>query len=140
MEAASGSAEWRQGRIQPERKGRCREGHTARSTQSGGHDDLAMGGHWNRNLSSCFPLDLCVLFVPHRTDSEVLIFQHVDFKKLPPKAEETESLKSDSLVIPKQTKKTKKRKNTLDVPVASTAGTSGTLLTECAGVESKSCK
>ncbi|CAI5782213.1 Hypothetical predicted protein [Podarcis lilfordi] len=73
-----------------------------------------------------------------KTDSEMLVFQHADFKKLPPRVEETEGPKMEGSLVPKQSKKSKKRKSTLDITVVPAASTAGTLLPEPTGVERKS--
>nr|XP_028595588.1 uncharacterized protein C16orf86 homolog isoform X1 [Podarcis muralis] len=73
-----------------------------------------------------------------KTDSEMLVFQHADFKKLSPRVEETEGPKTEGSLVPKQSKKSKKRKSTLDITVVPAASTAGTLLPEPTGVERKS--
>lgn len=64
------------------------------------------------DLPSCSSL---VFFLPHRSDSEVLTFQHADFKKLPPRAEEAEGAKAETSLVLKQPKKAKKRKSTQEI-------------------------
>ncbi|XP_077165599.1 uncharacterized protein C16orf86 homolog isoform X2 [Paroedura picta] len=73
-----------------------------------------------------------------KTDSEVLSFQHADFKKLPPRAEEMDGSKVETPLIPKQPKKSKKRKSSLDIIVNSASGTGSMLTPESAGGERKS--
>ncbi|KAH0619570.1 hypothetical protein JD844_000292 [Phrynosoma platyrhinos] len=73
-----------------------------------------------------------------KDDSDVLIFQHPDFKKLPIKAEETLVPKAEVPLLPKQPKKSKKRKSTLEILVAPSASTGSALPPESAGVERKS--
>uniref|UniRef100_A0ACB8EA02 Uncharacterized protein n=1 Tax=Sphaerodactylus townsendi TaxID=933632 RepID=A0ACB8EA02_9SAUR len=73
-----------------------------------------------------------------KIDSEVLIFQHADFKKLSPKAEEADGSKAETPVILKQPKKSKKRKSSLDIIVNPASSTGSTLSPESAGVERKS--
>lgn len=95
--------------------------------------------HWNQTPFPLTPQPSCILFLPHRTDSEMLVFQHADFKKLSPRVEETEGPKTEGSLVPKQSKKSKKRKSTLDITVVPAASTAGTLLPEPTGVESE-CK
>ncbi|XP_061449655.1 uncharacterized protein C16orf86 homolog isoform X2 [Rhineura floridana] len=73
-----------------------------------------------------------------KTDSDTLIFQHGDFKKLLPRVEETDGPKIEAPLMPKQSKKSKKRKSTLDITVAPAASTGGILLPESTGGERKS--
>ncbi|KAL8194845.1 UNVERIFIED_CONTAM: hypothetical protein K2H54_037021 [Gekko kuhli] len=73
-----------------------------------------------------------------KTDSEVLVFQHADLKKLPPKAEEVDGSKAETPLIPKQPKKSKKRKSSLDIIVNPASSTGSTLYPESAGGERKS--
>ncbi|XP_061449656.1 uncharacterized protein C16orf86 homolog isoform X3 [Rhineura floridana] len=70
-----------------------------------------------------------------KTDSDTLIFQHGDFKKLLPRVEETDGPKIEAPLMPKQSKKSKKRKSTLDITVAPAASTGGILLPESTGGE-----
>ncbi|XP_060110052.1 uncharacterized protein C16orf86 homolog [Heteronotia binoei] len=73
-----------------------------------------------------------------KMDSELLIFQHADFKKLPLKAEEVDGSKAETSLIPKQPKKSKKRKSSLDIIVHPASGTGSTLSPDSAGGERKS--
>ncbi|XP_016851710.1 uncharacterized protein C16orf86 homolog isoform X2 [Anolis carolinensis] len=70
-----------------------------------------------------------------KTDSDILSFQHPDFKKLPSKAEEAVGPKAEVLLLPKQPKKSKKRKSIsiLDIPVAPSVNMGSVLPPESAG-------
>ncbi|XP_053126891.1 uncharacterized protein C16orf86 homolog [Hemicordylus capensis] len=72
------------------------------------------------------------------SDFDILVFQHADFKKLPPRPEEAEGPKAEVPLIPKQSKKSKKRKSTLEIMVAPSASTGLALPPESAGGERKS--
>ncbi|XP_065423810.1 uncharacterized protein C16orf86 homolog [Chrysemys picta bellii] len=56
------------------------------------------------------------LALPHRADSTVHVFQHADFRKLPPKAGEV-----DNPLTTRQHKKTKKRKSSSDLAASPAA-------------------
>ncbi|KAJ6665998.1 hypothetical protein lerEdw1_000902 [Lerista edwardsae] len=73
-----------------------------------------------------------------KTDSDLLVFQHADFRKLPPRTEEAECSKAEVPLIPKQPKKSKKRKSVLDITVTPPASTGGAVPSESAGAERKS--
>ncbi|XP_070617736.1 uncharacterized protein C16orf86 homolog [Erythrolamprus reginae] len=73
-----------------------------------------------------------------KTDSDVLIFQHADFKKLPPRAEEAESSKTEVSLVLKQPKKSKKRKSTQELTPVPPATPGSSLPPESATIEKKS--
>ncbi|KAL7978877.1 hypothetical protein Chor_013366 [Crotalus horridus] len=76
--------------------------------------------------------------MPHRTDSEVLTFQHADFKKLSPRAEEAEGAKAETSLVLKQPKKAKKRKSTQEITPVPPATPGSSLPPESATAEKKS--
>ncbi|XP_058011398.1 uncharacterized protein C16orf86 homolog [Ahaetulla prasina] len=73
-----------------------------------------------------------------KTDSDTLTFQHADFKKLPPRAEEAESSKAEATPVLKQPKKSKKRKSTQEVTPVPPATPGSSLPPESATTEKKS--
>ncbi|XP_044275796.1 uncharacterized protein C16orf86 homolog [Varanus komodoensis] len=73
-----------------------------------------------------------------KTESDILTFQHADFKKLTPRTEEAEGPKAEVSFMPKQPKKSKKRKSSLDIPAAPSAIPGGALSPESAGLDRKS--
>ncbi|KAM3829128.1 uncharacterized protein C16orf86 homolog isoform 1-T3 [Vipera latastei] len=73
-----------------------------------------------------------------KSDSEVLTFQHADFKKLPPRAEEAEGAKAETSLVLKQPKKAKKRKSTQEIIPVPPATPGSSLPPESATAEKKS--
>ncbi|KAM6430334.1 uncharacterized protein C16orf86 homolog [Liasis olivaceus] len=68
----------------------------------------------------------------------MLAFQHADFKKLSPRAEEAESSKAEASLVLKQPKKSKKRKSTQEITPVPPATTGSSLPPESATIEKKS--
>ncbi|KAG8144028.1 hypothetical protein E2320_001158 [Naja naja] len=73
-----------------------------------------------------------------KTDSDMLTFQHADFQKLPPRAEEPESAKVEASLLLKQPKKSKKRKSTQETTPVPPAAPGTSLPPESATTEKKS--
>ncbi|XP_026574777.1 uncharacterized protein C16orf86 homolog [Pseudonaja textilis] len=72
-----------------------------------------------------------------KTDSDMLTFQHADFKKLSPRAEEAESAKMEASLLLKQPKKSKKRKSTQETAPVPPASPATSLPPESATTEKK---
>ncbi|KAJ7311946.1 hypothetical protein JRQ81_006268 [Phrynocephalus forsythii] len=76
-----------------------------------------------------------------KTESDTLAFQHANFKRLSPGAMEANGPKAEALLkseVPKQPKKSKKRKGSVDTLVTSSGTKGGALLPESVGVDRKS--